>query len=141
MTLAEIQPKKRIESIDIMRGIVMVVMALDHSRDFLTNLDYQPTDLSKASTILFLTRFVTHFCAATFVFLAGTSAFLTISRGKTKNQAARFLVSRGLWLIFLELTIIRFGWLMDLDYHFLFLQVIWAIGCNSRIWIYIDIRA
>jgi len=133
MTLAEIQPKKRIESIDIMRGIVMVVMALDHSRDFLTNLDYQPTDLSKASTILFLTRFVTHFCAATFVFLAGTSAFLTISRGKTKNQAARFLVSRGLWLIFLELTIIRFGWLMDLDYHFLFLQVIWAIGCSMLV--------
>jgi len=133
MTLAEIQPKKRIESIDIMRGIVMVVMALDHTRDFLTNLDYQPTDLSKASSILFLTRFVTHFCAATFVFLAGTSAFLTISRGKTKNQAARFLVSRGLWLIFLELTIVRFGWIMDLDYHFLFLQVIWAIGCSMLV--------
>lgn len=133
MTLAEIQPKKRIESIDIMRGIVMVVMALDHTRDFLTNLSYQPTDLSKASTILFLTRFVTHYCAATFVFLAGTSAFLTISRGKTKNQAARFLVSRGLWLIFLELTIIRFGWLMDLDYHFIFLQVIWAIGCSMLV--------
>jgi len=133
MTPVEIQPKKRIESIDIVRGIVMVIMALDHSRDFLTNLNYQPTDLSKASSILFLTRFVTHFCAATFVFLAGTSAFLTISRGKTKNQAARFLVSRGLWLIFLELTIIRFGWIMDLNYHFLFLQVIWAIGCSMLV--------
>jgi uncharacterized membrane protein len=128
MTLAEIQPKKRIESIDVVRGIVMVIMALDHTRDFLTNLDYQPTDLTKASSILFLTRFITHYCAATFVFLAGTSAFLTISRGKTKNQAAKFLLSRGLWLIFLELTIIRFAWIMDLDYHFIFLQVIWAIG-------------
>ncbi len=95
MTQPVLQPKKRIESIDIMRGIVMVVMALDHTRDFLTNLTYQPTDLSKASTILFLTRFITHYCAATFVFLAGTSAFLTISRGKTKNQATRFLLTRG----------------------------------------------
>jgi uncharacterized membrane protein len=133
MTLAETQPKKRIESIDIMRGIVMVVMALDHTRDFLTNLPYDPTDLSKASTSLFLTRFITHFCAATFVFLAGTSAYLSISRGKTKNQAAKFLLSRGLWLIILELTIIRFAWIMNLDYHFLFLQVIWAIGVSMII--------
>ena len=130
MTSVAVPAKKRIESIDIMRGIVMVVMALDHCRDFLTHLNYDPTDLSKASSFLFLTRFVTHFCAATFVFLAGTSAYLSISRGKTKNEAAKFLLSRGLWLVFLELTIIRFGWIMDLDYHFIFLQVIWAIGVS-----------
>ena len=130
MTPVAVPAKKRIESIDVMRGIVMVVMALDHCRDFLTHLNYDPTDLSKASSILFLTRFVTHYCAATFVFLAGTSAYLSISRGKTKNEAAKFLLSRGLWLVFLELTIIRFGWLMDLDYHFIFLQVIWAIGIS-----------
>ncbi len=130
MTPAAVPAKKRIESIDIMRGIVMVVMALDHCRDFLTHLNYDPTDLSKASSFLFLTRFVTHYCAATFVFLAGTSAYLSISRGKTKNEAAKFLLSRGLWLVFLELTIIRFGWIMNLDYHFIFLQVIWAIGIS-----------
>jgi len=130
MTSVAVPVKKRIESIDIMRGIVMVIMALDHCRDFLTHLNYDPTDLSKASSILFLTRFVTHYCAATFVFLAGTSAYLSISRGKTKNEAAKFLLSRGLWLVFLELTIIRFGWIMDLDYHFIFLQVIWAIGIS-----------
>ncbi len=133
MTSVAVPAKKRIESIDIMRGIVMVVMALDHCRDFLTHLNYDPTDLSKASSFLFLTRFVTHFCAATFVFLAGTSAYLSISRGKTKNEAAKFLLSRGLWLVLLELTIIRFGWIMDLDYHFIFLQVIWAIGVSMVI--------
>ena len=132
MTSVAVPAKKRIESIDIMRGIVMVVMALDHCRDFLTHLNYDPTDLSKASSFLFLTRFVTHFCAATFVFLAGTSAYLSISRGKTKNEAAKFLLSRGLWLVLLELTIIRFGWIMDLDYHFIFLQVIWAIGVDRK---------
>lgn len=115
--------KKRIDSIDIMRGIVMIVMALDHVRDFFTDSSGDPTDLTRVSTALFLTRFITHYCAATFVFLAGTGAFLSISRGKTKWEASKFLVSRGIWLIVLELTIIHWGWGFGL-----FLQVIWAIG-------------
>lgn len=131
------RPKKRIESIDIMRGIVMIVMALDHTRDFFTITNFNPTDLTKASTALFITRFITHYCAATFVFLAGTGAFLSLTRGKTKAQAARFLISRGIWLIILELTLINWGfsmnhgtWQFSMDYSFVFLQVIWAIGIS-----------
>ncbi len=127
--------KKRIESIDVMRGIVMVIMALDHTRDFFTTTRFNPTDLTQASTALFITRFITHYCAATFVFLAGTGAFLSLSRGKTKGEAARFLLSRGIWLIILEVTLINWGfsmnhgtWQFQMDYSFVFFQVIWVIG-------------
>ncbi len=130
MTNFVVQPKKRIESIDIVRGLIMAIMALDHTRDFFMPQNFNPTDLTKASTALFLTRFVTHFCAPTFVFLAGTGAFLSFSRGKTKAEASRFLFTRGLWLILLELTIIQFGWAVNIDYHFIFVQVIWALGVS-----------
>jgi uncharacterized membrane protein len=126
--LTQTLPKKRIDSIDILRGIVMVIMALDHTRDFFMHVNYDPTDLSRASTALFLTRFITHFCAACFVFLAGTGAFLSLNRGKTKNQASKFLLSRGLWLIVLEITVVHFGWGGGQ-----FLQVIWAIGVSMVI--------
>ncbi len=125
MTTLATPSKKRIDSIDILRGMVMVIMALDHTRDFFTKLQYNPVDLTRASTALFLTRFITHYCAATFVFLAGTGAFLYLSRGKTKADAFKFLVSRGIWLIFLELTVIYVAWG---EGHFL--QVIWAIGVS-----------
>jgi uncharacterized membrane protein len=130
MTTADalITPKKRIDSIDILRGLVMVVMALDHTRDFFTHINYDPTDLTKASTALFLTRFITHYCAASFVFLAGTGAFLSLNRGKTKAEAFKFLLSRGLWLVFLEWTVVCWGWG---EGHFL--QVIWAIGISMII--------
>lgn len=98
----------RIESIDILRGIVMIIMALDHTRDFYSNILFDPLDLTKTNVPLFFTRWVTHFCAPIFVFLAGTSAYLYLSKGKTKKQAATFLFTRGLWLIFVELTIINF---------------------------------
>jgi len=143
MTTIAIQPKKRIDSIDVLRGIVMVIMALDHTRDFFSNITYDPTDLTKASTALFLTRFITHFCAATFVFLAGTSAFLYLSRGKTKKEASIFLLTRGIWLIILEITVIRIGWDMVLNFNFITLQVIWAIGVSMvvlSVLIYLPVR-
>jgi len=120
--------KTRVASVDMLRGIVMVVMALDHARDYFTNYPHDPLDLDHTSTALFFTRWITHFCAPVFVFFAGTSAFLSISRGKTKKEAAWSLFTRGIWLVILELTVVRFGWAFNLDYHMIFVQVIWAIG-------------
>ncbi len=123
----------RIDSIDLLRGIVMVIMMLDHTRDFVHygGLLSDPTDLNTTTTALFLTRWITHFCAPVFVFLAGTGAYLQWSRGKSKGELSKFLLTRGLWLIFLELTLVRFGASFSFDYRFLgFLQVIWVIGVS-----------
>src|SRR5689334_16874130 len=124
--------KRRIDSIDLLRGIVMVIMMLDHTRDFVHNAaQFDPTDLSSTNVALFLTRWITHFCAPVFVFLAGTGAYLQLARGKSKAELSRFLVTRGLWLIFLELTIVKLGVFFNPDIHFLgFLQVIWVIGVS-----------
>jgi uncharacterized membrane protein len=123
----------RIDSIDLLRGIVMVIMMLDHTRDFVHNggFFFDPTDVAKTSTVLFLTRWITHFCAPVFVFLAGTSAYLQFARGKSKSELSRFLITRGLWLIVLELTLVRLGAFFSFDYRFLgALQVIWVIGVS-----------
>jgi uncharacterized membrane protein len=117
----------RIMSIDLMRGIVMIIMAIDHVRDFWDPTPYDPADLGKASAALFLTRWVTHFCAPTFMFLAGTSAWLwSRNTGATRGQLQRFLASRGLWLVFLELTVVTFSW--RFDFNGIIMQVIWALG-------------
>ena len=100
----------RLASVDILRGLVMIIMALDHTRDFLTNVPFPPELIPNTNAALFFTRFITHFCAPVFAFLAGTGAFLATSRGKSVHQVSRFFFTRGLWLIFLELTIIDFSW-------------------------------
>ncbi len=128
--------RTRIDSIDLLRGIVMVIMMLDHTRDFVHSAGFifDPTDLTRTTPILFFTRWITHFCAPAFVFLAGTGAYLQLARGKTKSELSKFLVTRGLWLIILELTVVRVGVFFNLDYRFFgFLQVIWVIGISMII--------
>jgi len=119
----------RIESIDILRGLVMIIMALDHTRDYFYYGSFlgNPTDLETTTPILFFTRFITHFCAPVFIFLTGTSAFLYGSK-KPKPELFKFLFTRGLWLIFLEIALNNLIWIFDLFHDKLILQVIWAIG-------------
>lgn len=121
--------RPRIDSVDFLRGLVIVVMALDHVRDYTTAVRFDPLDLTQSDAALFLTRWITHFCAPVFVFLAGTSAGFQAAAGKSKAELARFLATRGLWLIFLELTIIYVGWTFNFTPS-AFLQVIWAIGAS-----------
>jgi uncharacterized membrane protein len=120
----------RIDSIDLLRGLVMVIMALDHVRDY-THFGYlysDPTDLETTTPILFFTRWITHFCAPVFVFLAGTSAYLYGSKKKSKKDLSKFLFTRGLWLIFIELTVVNFAWTFDIGFGLHIFQVIWVIG-------------
>jgi uncharacterized membrane protein len=124
--------KARIESIDLLRGTVIILMALDHVRMYFGqgSLYADPTDLSTTTPLLFLTRWITHFCAPVFIFLAGTSAALYGARRQSTRQLSRYLLTRGLWLIFLELVIVNFGWTFDITFSFHFIQVIWAIGAS-----------
>src|SRR5882672_4777513 len=97
-------------SVDMLRGAVMIVMALDHIREYFTYVNFPPEDLSQTSGALFFMRFITHFCAPTFFLLAGTGAFLSGLQGKSIAQVSRFLWTRGLWLVILEPTLVGFGW-------------------------------
>ncbi len=119
----------RIESIDLLRGVIMVIMALDHVRDYFHFGSFfgDPTNIETTTPILFFTRFITHFCAPVFVFLAGTSAFLYGSK-KTKPELFKFLFTRGIWLVLLEVTVNNFIWTFDVALSFTIFQVIWAIG-------------
>jgi uncharacterized membrane protein len=104
----------------------MLLMALDHTRDFFGSSAMNPRDVNDPA--LFLTRWVTHFCAPVFIFLAGISAFLYGSRGRRKRELSRFLFTRGAWLVLIELTVVMFGWTFNAAFDFFVLQVIWAIG-------------
>ena len=116
--------RPRLLSVDVLRGIVMVLMALDHTRDYF-GLAGNPTDPTHAS--LFLTRWITHICAPTFFLLTGTGAFLSQRRWPARNLS-RFLITRGAWLVFLELTVFRFAYQFNVDYRVTMLLVIWALG-------------
>jgi len=123
--------RRRIDSIDLLRGIVMVIMMLDHTRDYMHSgaLLFDPLDLNRTTVWVFLTRWVTHYCAPLFVFLAGTGAYLQFARGKSKRELSRFLITRGLWLIVMEVTVVRFLIVFNFSPSMLaFLQVIWVIG-------------
>lgn len=151
MTTATLIPEQqrtgisRIDSIDLLRGIVMIIMALDHVRDYF-HADaflFNPLDLEQTNPFLFSTRWITHFCAPVFVFLAGTSAYFVGGR-KGKYQLSSFLLKRGLWLLLLEFTVINFAWFFNIQFSFMALTVIWALGVGMialSIAIYIPFRA
>lgn len=120
----------RLQSVDVVRGAVMVLMALDHVRDFITNQRFQPEDLTRASVALFATRWVTHFCAPTFFLLAGLGIGLAMNRGKTAPEVSRFLLTRGIWLMILDLTISDFGWGFTIHTVPVFAVVIWTLGLS-----------
>ncbi|MGA7300095.1 MAG: heparan-alpha-glucosaminide N-acetyltransferase domain-containing protein [Candidatus Sulfotelmatobacter sp.] len=118
----------RIESVDVVRGVIMILMALDHVRDFFGVPGVSPTNPATTTIPLFFTRWVTHFCAPVFFLLTGTGAYLSL-RKKTARELSRFLLTRGLWLIFLEVVVVRcFGWQFNFDYHLTLLNVLWALG-------------
>jgi uncharacterized membrane protein len=117
---------ERLISVDILRGLAMIVMALDHVRDYFTYRWFAPEDLTQTYGWLFFTRWVTHYAAPTFFFLAGTGAFLSLGRGKSVAQISRFLWTRGLWLVLLELTVIGFAWTFIPGQSYG--GVIWALG-------------
>jgi uncharacterized membrane protein len=116
----------RVQAVDIVRGLVMVIMALDHVRDFWSSTAFRPEDLTQTTGLLFFTRWITHFCAPTFVFLSGVSVWLQQQRQGSRGTTSRFLLTRGLWLIVVELVIITF--LLQWSHTMLLLEVIWAIG-------------
>jgi uncharacterized membrane protein len=130
MSQAPTPTSRRVDAVDVLRGAVMVLMVLDHTRDYFGNATIDPTDLSRVSPALFLTRWVTHFCAPVFAFLAGTGAYLAGCRGWSRRDLAAFLASRGLWLIFLELTVVRLGLFFDPVNAPVILAVLWSIGAS-----------
>jgi uncharacterized membrane protein len=123
--------KTRITSIDFLRGTIMIIMALDHVRDYLYFGSFynDPLDLDKTSGIVFFTRWITHFCAPVFMMLAGTSAFLS-GQQKTKKELSSFLLKRGIWLVFLELVVVNFGWNFNITFSMLLFITIWALGMS-----------
>ena len=123
--------KPRIESIDLLKGLVMVIMALDHTRDYFhySAFFFDATDPIQSTLPIFFTRFITHFCAPAFSFLAGISAFM-IGKRKSKSELSSFLLKRGLWLVFIEMTIVNFAWYFNISFGTFGFLVIWVLGIS-----------
>ncbi|MFM8178941.1 MAG: DUF1624 domain-containing protein, partial [Candidatus Kapaibacterium sp.] len=124
-------PATRVASIDLLKGLVMVIMALDHVRDFLHVSAFfgDPSDPLHSTLPTFFTRFITHLCAPAFCFLAGTSAYLS-GRRMAPGELSASLVKRGLWLILMEMTVVNFGWFFDWRLRNTGLLVIWSLGVS-----------
>lgn len=124
----------RIQSVDALRGAIMVLMAVDHVRDYTSYpaMHFNPVDLSRTTAVIFLTRWVTHFCAPVFAFTAGIGAFFWYQHGRSKSQLSRFLITRGLWLMFLEFTVVRFLYFFQVQWRgsFVILTVFWMLGLS-----------
>jgi uncharacterized membrane protein len=131
-TGADRQNRARVQALDILRGLVMVIMALDHTRDYVhaAAMAFQPEDLARTTPAIFMTRWITHFCAPAFMFLAGAGAFLRLERGGTRAGLSWFLFTRGLWLVVLELTVVRAGFFFDVSGPPFILLVFWALGTS-----------
>jgi uncharacterized membrane protein len=132
--MERIHPQKRIQSIDLLRGIIMIIMALDHTRDFLhkDGLTGDPLNPDTTNLILFGTRWITHFCAPGFVFLSGLSAWLQSQR-KSKKELSLFLITRGFWLILVDLTFMSFAFTADIHFSLFVLETLWSIGAGMVI--------
>ena len=129
-TFAPTRALSRLSSIDVLRGLIIVIMALDHVRDYFTDVRFNPLDPTQTTAMLYATRWITNFCAPTFVLLAGVSAYL-VGRRCTTRELSRFLLTRGLWLAFLELAVISVEWTFNFRFELgLIMQVVWAIGMS-----------
>ena len=122
----------RVTSVDALRGLVMIIMALDHTREFfhIGAMSFSPEDLARTTRLLFFTRWITHICAPVFMFTAGMGAFFWLRRGRTMVELAHFLWKRALWLVVLELTVLRFAVNFRFVHSLIFLSILWALGCS-----------
>lgn len=124
--------QSRIQSVDAIRGAIMIIMALDHIRDYIhwAAMNFSPTDLTRTSAAIFMTRWITHFCAPVFALTAGIGAFLWLGRSRTRAQLSRFLLTRGLWLMLLEVTLIKFVMFFQVGFRdsLTILTVFWMLG-------------
>jgi uncharacterized membrane protein len=129
-SLAPTRALSRLASVDVLRGLIIVIMALDHVRDYFTDVRFNPLDPTQTTAALYATRWITNFCAPVFVLLAGMSAYF-VGRRCTRHELSRFLLTRGLWLAVLEVTVISVLWTFNFRFDLgLIMQVVWAIGLS-----------